>query len=96
MSNYLISRSNTPDINWTVFGLNTRVTFNSSFMISSFLQYNSSTGNVSLNLRAHFLYGKDSDLFIVFNEQRLEDELNTGYRLESRQALVKINYRFFL
>lgn len=93
VSNYDIE-AGAANINWTLVGLNLKYLFTAALSLEVYTQYNSSTGDLIVNSRLHLLYGEDSDLFIVFNERRFEDELE-HWRLQSRQALVKANYRIF-
>jgi hypothetical protein len=82
------------DLNWNLWALRLEYTFNAYLSTSAFLQYNSSTGDATLNLRLRWIHSNDSDLFIVFNERR-NNSLNR-WDLQGREALVKVNYRFFL
>lgn len=93
LSNYDIDAGDT-GVNWTLVGLNLQYLFSSSLSLEVYTQYNAESGEVIVNTRLHLLHGEDSDFFIVFNERRFEDELE-HWRLQSRQALVKVNYRIF-
>jgi hypothetical protein len=92
-SNYKIDTDH-GNLDWRLYGLRLEYTFNSYLSTSAFLQYNSSTGDATLNLRLRWIHTNDSDLFIVFNERR-NNSLDRWY-LQGREALVKVNYRFFL
>ncbi|HUX06594.1 MAG TPA: DUF5916 domain-containing protein [Acidobacteriota bacterium] len=82
------------NLDWRLWGLRLEYTLNSYVSTSAFLQYNSSTGDATLNLRLRWIHSNDSDLFIVFNERR-NNSLDR-WELQGREALVKVNYRFFL
>lgn len=90
--NYSMESNYQDDLDWTLLGLKLRATITPNFYVSSFVQYNSSTGNVILNLRMRLLYGNDSGLYLVFNEKRFEDQFDR-WHLDSRQAIAKLNYR---
>lgn len=92
-SNYDID-SDHGSLDWRIWGMRLEYTFNSYLSASTFLQYNSSSGNATLNLRLRWIHSNDSDLFIVFNERR--NNSLERWILEGREALIKINYRIFL
>lgn len=82
------------DLDWRIWSLRLEYTFNAYLSAGSYLQYNSSTGDATLNLRLRWIHSNDSDLFLVFNERR-NNSLDR-WKLEGREALIKVNYRFFL
>ena len=45
-------------------------------------------------MRLRWILPNDSDLFVVLNERREEQEL--GQTLHGRDMALKVNYRFFL
>ena len=90
--NYNITSDFQEDLDWTLIGVKLRVTITPDLYVSSFVQYNSSTGEVIVNLRLRLLYGNDSGLYLVYNEKRFEDQFDR-WQLDSRQAVAKINYR---
>jgi len=81
-------------IDWRLWSLRLDYIHSSTLSASSFVQYNSSTGNTDLNLRLRKILRNDSDLFIVFNERAIEDEVFG--ELRERDFAVKISYRIFL
>jgi hypothetical protein len=82
------------DLDWTIWKLRLSYFYSSNMSVSTFYQYNSSTGAKLLNLRLHWILKNDSDLFIVVNERKM-DELMTDEE-SGRDLAVKINYRLFL
>ena len=81
------------NLDWQLWSIRLNYIYNSQISASSYLQYNSSTGSAVLNLRFHWILRNDSDLFIVFNERRInEDDVWT---LSGRDSAVKVNYRIF-
>lgn len=82
------------DLDWRLWSLRLEYTLNAYLSTSAFLQYNSSSGDATLNLRLRWIHSNDSDLFLVFNERR-NNSLDR-WKLDGREALVKLNYRFFL
>jgi hypothetical protein len=81
-------------IDWELWSFRLDYIHSSTLSASSFVQYNSSTGETDLNLRLRKILRNDSDLFVVFNEREIEDEVFG--RLRERDFAVKISYRFFL
>jgi hypothetical protein len=90
--NYNITSDLQEDLDWTLIGVKLRVTITPDLYVSSFVQYNSSTGNIIVNLRLRLLYANESGLYLVYNEKRFEDQFDR-WHLDSRQAIAKINYR---
>ena len=71
-------------------GLRTIYTPAARMFTSAFLQYNSSTHNVSANVRLRWEYQPGSELFVVFNEDR--DTLTRGFPDASNRAfIIKVN-----
>ena len=70
-------------------------TFTPRMFLGGLLQYISSTGAVSSNLRFRWEYSPGSELFVVYTDQR--DAMARGFpRLENRALIVKINRLFRL
>lgn len=67
---------------------------NAYLSVAGLFQYNSSSGAASANLRLRLIHSNDSDLFIVFNERRINEF--DRWQLASRDGVVKMNYRIFL
>ncbi len=82
------------DAEWQLWRARLTYTYNAYLSLSAFLQYNSSSGDATLNLRLRWIHSNDSDLFIVYNEVR-EHELDR-WPLRNRDGIVKVNYRIFL
>ena len=73
----------------------TRLTFTPTPLMftSALVQYNSSTGSVSANVRLRWEYQPGSELFVVFNEER--DARATRFPgLANRAIIVKVNRLF--
>lgn len=68
--------------------------FSTSLALMSLLQWNSDTNEVNVNLRFNFIHKPGSDLFIVYNERRLVEGLETG--ILDRTIAVKFTYLFNL
>ncbi len=74
--------------------LRAKLTYNFSTRLTlmSLLQWNSDTGEVNVNIRLNFIHRPGSDLFIVYNERRLVEGLETG--ILDRTIAVKFTYLF--
>jgi hypothetical protein len=76
--------------------LGSRVTYTMTPLLfaSALVQYNSSTHTVSANARMRWEYRPGSELFVVYNEERLSETLIGMPDLQNRSFVVKVN-RFF-
>jgi hypothetical protein len=68
--------------------------FNPDVSIGGLLQWNSTAREYSANIVLRFIYGRDSNLYLVFNERQV-DRI-TGWALGQRAAIVKLTYRLYL
>jgi hypothetical protein len=85
-----------PQGNFTNHLLRTKFMYNFStrFSLMSLIQWNSDTGEVNINMRLNFIYKPGSDLFIVYNERRLVEGIESGPL--DRTIAVKFTYLFNL
>jgi hypothetical protein len=67
---------------------------NSNVGVGGLLQWNSTTDEFSANIRLRILYGRDSDVFFVYNERQLAEA--GGWRLAQQALIFKITYRLYL
>ena len=76
----------------------TRTTYTMTplMFVSALLQYNSSNGSLSTNLRLRWEYSPGSELFVVYNEERDADPLlpDRFSELRNRAFVVKVNRLF--
>ena len=74
-------------------GLRAIVTPTARMFTSALVQYNSSTHNVSMNVRLRWEYQPGSELFVVYNEDR--DTFARAFpELSNRAFIVKVNRLF--
>jgi hypothetical protein len=64
------------------------VTVTNKLYLTNFLQYNSQTDNVNLNLRLQWRYSPASDLFIVYTDNYYSD----FSAVRNRALVVKLTY----
>ena len=81
-------------IDWRLWSVRLEYIHSATISASAYLQHNSSNGTTVVNLRLRWILPNDSDLFLVLNERRDEQELSQALR--SRDAALKVSYRFFL
>jgi hypothetical protein len=93
-SQYNISHEE-KDLRWKIFRTRLNYIHSAHISLSGLFQYNSSTGSYITNIRLRWIHSNDSDFFIVINDVHTENELEK-LELVGREAIIKINYRFFL
>ncbi|MDE2852117.1 MAG: DUF5916 domain-containing protein [Acidobacteriota bacterium] len=66
-------------------------TFTPNLRLNTILQYNDLSGDLGTNIRLHWIYKPGSDLFVVYNENWMAEDLR--YRQSThRQIAVKFTY----
>lgn len=75
-----------------VFGGRVRANFSPDLQLSSFVQYERESGEFGANTRLRWTFHPLGDVFVVYNYNALDEE--TGWRLDSSQLLLKIQYAF--
>ncbi len=68
--------------------------FNPDVSINGLLQWNSTTQEFSANIVLRILYARDSNIYFVYNERRIDN--STGWMLGQRAEIFKITYRLYL
>jgi hypothetical protein len=77
----------TPVELWLV-GPRVDVTFTNSLFWTTYVQYNSQAKNINLNTRLQWRYQPASDLFIVYTDNYLPENL----MVKSRAIVLKLTY----
>jgi hypothetical protein len=62
--------------------------------VSALVQWNSTTRELSANLLLRLIHGRDSDVFLVFNERRTDER--RGWVPGEGAAIFKLTYRVYL
>jgi hypothetical protein len=75
-----------------VLGARVRANFSPDLELSSFLQYERETKEFGANTRLRWTFHPLGDLFLVYNYNALDQE--SGWRLDSSQLLMKVQYAF--
>jgi hypothetical protein len=74
-----------------VLGTRVRVNFSSDLQVSVFGQYERESGEFGVNSRLRWTFHPLGDLFVIYNDNALDEE-GVGWRRESSQLLVKLQY----
>ena len=74
-----------------VLGARIRVNFSPDLQVSSLGQYQRESGEFGTNIRLRWTFHPLGDLFVVYNYNAL-DTMGQGWKLDSSQILVKLQY----
>ena len=66
-------------------------TFTPDLRLNTIVQYNDDSGDLGLNLRLHWIYKPGADLFVVYNENWMAEDLRQRFSTH-RQIAVKFTY----
>ena len=77
----------------TLLGINNHFNVSPHLQISSFIQYDTSSDSVGTNTRMRWTFTPPADLFVIYNHN-IRDIEEPGWRLESNQFLLKLQYAF--
>lgn len=75
-------------INFLLIGPRVDLTMSNKLFLTGFMQYNEQTDNINLNLRFQWRYKPASDLFIVFTDNYLPENMS----IRNRAVVLKFNY----
>ena len=81
------------DFNQTLTGLRIRFNVTPDLQLNSFLQYDTDSRLFGWNARLHWIFSPLGDIFIVFNQNTL-DEPGRSFLFQSRQVVLKARYNF--
>lgn len=79
----------------TLAGLRVRFNVNSNLQLNSYIQYDTDSRIFGINARIHWIFSPLGDVFLVFNQNTLND-LNDRWTLQNEQILLKVRYNFRL
>ncbi|MFK7774138.1 MAG: DUF5916 domain-containing protein [Saprospiraceae bacterium] len=74
--------------NFSLVGSKFEISFNRNLFFTTFLQYNTQTDNFNINSRFNWRFKPMSDLYLVYTENYLTENLNT----KNRAIVLKVNY----
>jgi hypothetical protein len=75
----------------TLVGINNHINISPHLQVSSFVQYDTNSASIGTNTRLRWTFRPPADLFVIYNHNVVDLE-HAGWRLESNQFLVKVQY----
>ncbi|MFT6796115.1 MAG: hypothetical protein ACJART_001253 [Maribacter sp.] len=86
------------DFEQTLAGLRVRFNVSSNLQVNSYLQYDTDSRVLGLNARIHWIFSPLGDVFLVFNNNSMNQmqSMNQRWQLQNQQILLKIRYNFRL
>ena len=75
----------------TLVGINNHINVSPHLQVSSFVQYDTNSASIGTNTRLRWTFRPPADLFVIYNHN-VRDVEHAGWRLESNQFLVKVQY----
>ena len=84
------------DFEQTLAGLRVRFNVTSNLQLNSYLQYDTDSRILGLNARIHWIFSPLGDVFLVFNNNTINNINNQPWELQNRQILLKVRYNFRL
>jgi Domain of unknown function (DUF5916) len=70
-----------------------RLNVTPDLQLNSFVQYDTDSKAVGMNMRLHYIFLPLGDLFVVYNHNTVQN-LNQEWQLHSSQLIVKVRYTF--
>ena len=83
------------DFDQTLAGMRVRFNVTSDLQLNSYIQYDTDSRTLGINARIHWIFSPLGDVFLVFNQNTLND-LNDRWTLQNEQILLKVRYNFRL
>ena len=75
----------------TLVGVNNHINISPHLQISSFVQYDTTSSSLGTNTRLRWTMTPPADLFVIYNHG-VRDITGVGWRFDSNQLLVKLQY----
>ena len=83
------------DFDQTLIGSRVRFNVNSDLQLNSYLQYDTVSKNLGVNVRIHWIFSPLGDAILVFNQNTIND-VTENWVLQNQQILLKVRYNFRL
>jgi hypothetical protein len=83
------------DFDQTLIGSRVRFNVNSDLQLNSYLQYDTISQNLGVNVRVHWIFSPLGDAILVFNQNTIND-VTENWVLQNQQILLKVRYNFRL
>lgn len=84
------------DFEQTLVGSRIRFNVNSDLQLNSYLQYDTVSRTLGVNLRVHWIFSPLGDVILVFNHNTFDDDIANNWVLQNQQILLKVRYNFRL
>ncbi|NNK76748.1 MAG: carbohydrate binding family 9 domain-containing protein [Maribacter sp.] len=84
------------DFEQTLLGSRVRFNVNSDLQLNSYLQYDTVSRTLGVNMRVHWIFSPLGDVILVFNHNTLDDAMTNNWVLQNQQILLKVRYNFRL
>lgn len=81
------------DFEQTLAGSRVRFNVNSDLQLNSYVQYDTVSRNLGVNVRVHWIFSPLGDVILVFNHNTLND-VTDRWVLQDQQLLLKLRYNF--
>ena len=81
------------DFDQTLIGSRVRFNVNSDLQLNSYLQYDTVSKNLGVNVRVHWIFSPLGDAILVFNQNTIND-VTENWVLQNQQILLKVRYNF--
>lgn len=83
------------DFDQSLIGSRVRFNVNSDLQLNSYLQYDTDSRNLGVNVRIHWIFSPLGDVILVFNHNTFNDPTE-NWVLQNQQILLKVRYNFRL
>ncbi len=83
------------DFEQTLAGSRVRFSVNSDLQLNSYIQYDTVSRTLGVNLRVHWIFSPLGDVILVFNHNTFDD-MTENWVLQQQQILLKVRYNFRL
>ena len=84
------------DFEQTLVGSRVRFNVNSDLQLNSYLQYDTVSRTLGVNIRVHWIFSPLGDVILVFNHNTFDDDIANNWVLQNQQILLKVRYNFRL
>lgn len=81
------------DFEQTLAGSRVRFNVNSDLQLNSYVQYDTVSRNLGVNVRVHWIFSPLGDVILVFNHNTIND-VTDRWVLQDQQLLLKLRYNF--
>ncbi len=84
------------DFDQSLFGGRLQLNFSSDLQLTSFIQYDNMSRSIGTNTRFRWTFTPKGDLFIVYNHNVAQQDIEDRFGFQSNQIIAKLTYSFWL